>query len=170
MQKIVLVLFLIICLGSQLFAINFAGNSGFAIPLGSWSDEHGSGQFFSVNTDILSKDYLAIFVSFNVSTFAGKANSNYHFQSFSPGSGLKFYPLFFIDNSNLFAKASVSYNFIERSLHNAKETGNDLAVLSLIGAELKTGNNWIIYLSLGEKHFLGGIDMFVIGVGLGYKK
>jgi|GEM_PF-6567148 len=170
MIKILLSIFLVLIVTAQLFAINLTGNSGFAIPLGSWSDEHNSGKYFSFGSDILKKHYIALSTSFDVSTFSGKINSNYHFQCFSTGCGVKFYPLYFIKNSNLFTNVSLSYNFMERQLHSVTEKGNDLAFHSLIGAEFKIGNNWIISMNFGERHFFGGIDMLTIGAGLGYNR
>ncbi len=165
-----LILTFLFLLIPPLFALNFNGNTGFSIPIGNWATYHNSGPFISFGSDLLKKDFLTCGFSFDISSFSVKLNESYYLQIFSPGVGIKFYPLFFMKSYNLFLNSTLSYSFMEKRLHNSVEKGRDFSILTLIGAEFKVSDNWLISSFCGEKHFTGGIDMLILGVGLEFKK
>ncbi len=168
--RLLSVLFLTLFLITPLSAISFTGNSGYYFPIGSWSSNHNSAPYIALGTNLFEKDYLTCGISFDVSSFSGKLNNSYNLQIFSPGATIKFYPFFFTKNYNLFTSGTISYGFMQKTLHNSTENGNDYCILALIGVELMMTKNWFISSSLGEKHFTGGIDMLTFGIGLEFRK
>lgn len=172
LPKKFLTLFFIFFLISPLFAVtlNFTGKAGSYIPVGDWANYHNSSPFISFGTDLIKKDYLNSGLAFDVSSFSGKLNNSYNLQIFSPGISIEFFPLFFIKNYYLFINGTLSYNFMERRLHNSIEKGRDFSILTLLGTEIKMSKNWSFAPFFGEKHFAGGIDMLILGIGLGFNK
>jgi len=170
LKRLLIVFSFLLLLIPPLFGINFTGNTGYSIPIGNWATHHNSAPFISFGTDLIKKDYLSCGIGFDVSSFPGKLNSNYNLQIFSLGTGTKFYPLFFVKNHNLFINSILSYGFMEKKLRNAIEKGRDFSISTLIGAELKISENWLISSSFGEKHFAGGIDVLIFAVGLEFRK
>ncbi len=162
-----LILFLFI---ASLSALNITGNTGFSIPIGNWSTYHNSSPFFTLETNLINKNYLNSGISFSVSTFSGKLNESYTLQILSPGAFIKFYPLFFKNNYNIFINSTLGYSFMEKNLHNSRETGGDFNILMLIGGKFKLSENWSFSTFLGEKHFMGRIDLLIFGLGIEFKK
>lgn len=153
-----------------LMSLSFVGNTGYAIPLGSWSTYHNPSPFFSFETNFINKKFYDGGFILGISSFSGKFNRHYTLQAFSPGISVKFYPLFFINNRNLFLNNSLSFSYMIKNIHDVKETGGDFTVASNIGGKFIFSNNWSFSIFIGENHSMGGLDQISLGMGIEFIK
>lgn len=155
---------------APLFSVSFSGNAGFLIPVGTWARHHAPSPYLSLGTDLYQKQYASLGLALEMASFRGKLNGAYHLQVLSPGGSVKFYPLFFIKNRSIFLKETLTYSFMQRNLHDATEKGRDFGIISAFGFEFPMTEKWRAVPYLGEKHYLGGIDMFILGLEIAYSK
>jgi hypothetical protein len=155
---------------SSLSALTVSGNTGFTIPVGTWAEHHSPSAYLSFGLQMYQKSHFSLGLALEMTTFRGKLNSDYHLQVVSPGIALNLYPLFFIDKQSLFLRETLSYSFMQRNVHDATEKGRDIGILSALGFEFSLGDRWGIVPYFGEKHYLGGIDMLLIGLEIAYKR
>ncbi|TET24766.1 MAG: hypothetical protein E3J78_00620 [Candidatus Cloacimonadota bacterium] len=169
-KKLLPILMLTLLFTFELHAFTFSSTTGFAIPVGSWANQHSSSPFISIGSVLIRKNFASLGISLDLFSFSGKLNENYHLQIVSPGTCIKFYPLFFANNHILIVKETLSYVIMQRKLHDSFEKGKDFALLSAIGAEFKFGENWFISSCIGDNHYAGGMDMFIFSFGIEFRK
>lgn len=155
---------------APLTALTVSGNTGFAIPVGTWANHHSPSPYLSLGIDLYQKKFVDIGLALEMASFRGKLNSNYHLQIISPGTAVKLYPLFFLQNRSIFLRETLTYSFMQRNVHDATEKGRDFGILSALGFEFSITDQWGIIPYFGEKHYLGGIDMFIFGLEIAYRK
>jgi hypothetical protein len=171
MNKIVLfTAFMILPALAPLEAVTFSGTSGFSIPVGTWADHHSPSPFLSLGIDLYQKSFATMGIGLEMASFRGKINKDYHLQIISPGVSLKLYPLFSMRNRSLFLKETLTYSFMQRNLDEATEKGRDFGALSSLGFEFSIAEKWGIIPYFGEKHYFGGIDMFIFGMEIAFGK
>jgi hypothetical protein len=88
----------------------------------------------------------------------------------SPGATIKLYPLFFMDSQSIFLRETAAYSLMWRNMHDSSEKGSDVGVLSTLGFEFSIAERWGVIPYFGEKHYLGGIDMFLFGLEIAYRR
>jgi hypothetical protein len=171
MKKIAFLLIFLLALAlTPLRALTLSGNTGFAIPVGTWAHHHSPSPYLSLGLDLFQKDYVSIGIALEMASFRGKLNTDYHLQVISPGTAVKLYPLFFLKNRSIFLRETLTYSFMQRNLHEATEKGRDFGILSALGFEYSIADRWKVIPYFGEKHYFGGIDMFIFGLEIGFKK
>jgi hypothetical protein len=162
--------FMLVLTLAPLTGVTFSGNSGFYIPVGTWADHHSPSPFLSLGVDLYEKGFATMGIALELASFRGKVNNNYHLQIISPAATVKLYPLFSMRSRGLFLKGTLTYSFMQRNLDEATEKGRDFGVLSSLGFEFSIAEKWRIIPHFGEKHYFGGIDMFVFGLEIAFRK
>jgi hypothetical protein len=171
MRRIAFVILLALTIPiTPLAAFSISSTTGFAIPFGTWAQHHASSPFLSLGLDPYQKRFLSIGVALEMASFRGKLNSEYHLQIISPGAAVKLYPLFFMGNRSIFFRETLTYSFMQRKVHDAVEKGRDVGMLSTLGFQIPIAERWNVIPYLGEKHYLGGVEMFIVGLEVAYKR
>lgn len=155
---------------APLAGLSLSGNTGFAIPVGDWAQHHSPAPYLSLGFDLYQKGFITLGPALELASFTGKLNSDYHLQVVSPGIALKLYPLSFMKHRSIFLRETFTYSFMQRNLYGTTEKGRDFGLLSALGFQFGIADRWAVIPYFGEKHYFGGIDMFVFGVEIAYGK